>query len=237
MIRIASTISDRAAAAHARARLTAHGRAVAPADALEQPGVQGEPLILVWSAAAAADPAVETAILHAHDAGQPMVVVAADDAPLSRWIDHLQPIALSSDPDLAAVRAAIDAAEAGHFQMRVRTPAAQRANRVTGAVVAVIALVIFGFGLYGVGVLGIQRPSAEFDAVETEIILTRDVLARPELDRYARFLPANPADPAVDFAPTLRLVPTAYRPLLSMTATAYAQGTPLPPTLTPVPGE
>lgn len=237
MIRIAAVEKDAAAVEQVRAELTRTGYEVAPGNGLTEAGGRADVLVVILSPASANDLRMETALFTALDRSQHIVALAAQPTETPRWIDHLTVVDLRNDPQLRATRELLDAALAGdgNAPMRVRTPATQRSNQRIGLITGAIALIMFGVGLYAVGVLGIQAPQGEFDTVETEIVETRDILVRPELDNYAQFLPdrTQAALGAVDYAPTLRLVPTAYRPLMAQTATAYAQGTPLPPRVTP----
>jgi hypothetical protein len=127
---------------------------------------------------------------------------------------------------LDSLRAPLDAALASDAPapLKVLTPATRRANRNAGLIVGAVVLLMFLLGLYGIGVLGIQAPQDEYNAVDTEAALTRDVIVRPELEIYSRFLPRS-TDDAMNYAATLQAVPTVYRPLMAVTATAYAQGT------------
>lgn len=237
MIRLAAVESDSAAAERVRAELSRIGYAVASGNGLAEPGARADVLTAILSPAAARDARMETALLAALDRGQRIVALAAQPTEIPRWIDHLVVVDLRTDTDLRAARELLDAALAsdGGEPMRVRTPSAQRTNQRLGLIAGVLALIMFGAGIYAVGVLGIQAPQAELDNVDTEVMETRDILVRPELDNYAQFLPdrTQAALGGIDYAPTLRLVPTAYRPLMAQTATAYAQGTALPATVTP----
>jgi len=89
------------------------------------------------------------------------------------------------------------------------------------------------------------KARVDLPCVETAAAATRDYLAAPELARYAQFLPASADEAAaVDYLPTLMAVPTIYRPLMALTATAHAANDfrlvtaapPLTATPTPTPG-
>jgi hypothetical protein len=104
------------------------------------------------------------------------------------------------------------------LHMKVRTPGVKASNRRTGYIVAAAAIVMFLLGLYGVGVLGIQRPEDEYEAVETEVILTRDSYINNALPRST--------EDAANFQATVRAAAPTLRPILAATATSIAAGTP-----------
>ncbi|MGQ9910202.1 MAG: hypothetical protein ACUVS2_15355 [Candidatus Flexifilum sp.] len=181
--------------------------------------------IAVMSQAAFDDARTYEQVEAALDAGQHVVFVAREALKLPRTVDHLPVIDYTSGSGPQTLRETVTAlsAEGARLPLKVRTASVRRANRQAGIIVGAIVLFMFAVGLYGVGVLGIQAPREEYNAVETEAALTRDFLAAPELAVYARFLPGNAATAAaVDYQPTLNAVPTVYRPLMALTATAYA---------------
>lgn len=181
--------------------------------------------IAVMSQAAFDDARIYEQIEAALDAGQHVVFVAREPLKLPRTVDHLRVIDYTSGDGPQTLRETIAAlsAEGARLPLKVRTASVRRANRQAGIVIGAIVLFMFAVGVYGVGVLGIQAPRDEYNAVETQAAMTRDFLAAPELAVYARFLPGNAATAAaVDYQPTLNAVPTVYRPLMALTATAYA---------------
>lgn len=182
--------------------------------------------VAVMSQAGFDDARIYEQIEAALDAGQHVIFVARGALKLPRTVDHLRVIDYTANDGPQILRETIAAlsAEGTRLPLKVRTASVRRANRRAGIVVGAIVLFMFAVGLYGVGVLGIQAPREEYNAVETEAALTRDFLAAPELAVYARFLPGNAATAAaVDYQPTLNAVPTVYRPLMALTATAYAE--------------
>lgn len=200
-------------------------------------------VLLVLGASSWTDADLRRQAEAALDAGQHIVIVSEGAVTPPKLIDHLRTVDYmqpGASSTLAEVLSTLRADD-GRLALRVRTPSVQRSNRRVGAIFAAMALVMFAAGLYAVGVLGIQRPDDEFDQVETEVAATRDALAAPELAVYAGFLPRDAeAAAAVDYLPTLMAVPTVYRPLMAMTATAYAANafqlvTATPPPATPEP--
>ena len=204
----------------------------------------GDTAVLLLSPAALADSAQQEELIRALDLSVHLVPVLAKPIQLPKLIDHLDVVDFSADYDFPVLRAQVDAELAPDAPLPVRalTPSVKRSNRNVGLVVGLAALIMFIAGLYAVGVLGIQAPIEEFNNDFTALALTRDLIAAPELAIYAQFIPRSTED-AANYAPTLRAVPTVYRPLVALTATAVSQGTLLPPTLeateavTEAPGE
>lgn len=190
--------------------------------------VHGDTAILVLSKPALNDAGLHAALTQALDLSIHIVPVMAQPVALPKMIDHLDVVDFSSDYDFALLRQQVDRELAPDAPLAVRalTPKVRRSNRMAGFVVGIAALVMFVAGLYAVGVLGIQAPIQEFNNDFTALALTRDIIAAPELEIYAQFLPKSTED-ADNYAPTLRAVPTVYRPLVALTATAVANGTPL----------
>lgn len=187
----------------------------------------GTPILIpILSPAALKDQALNDALIAALDRGQHITPVISASVEIPHLIDHLVFTDFTSGYNIDALKVNIDAALSPDtaLPMRVLTPSRQRANRSAGLVVGAVVLFMFVVGLYGIGVLKIQRPQEEYDGVETEFALTRDLLAAPELAIYGQFLPRS-TDEAANYEATLRAVPTVYRPLMAVTATAYAQGT------------
>jgi hypothetical protein len=191
-------------------------------------------LIVVLSPQTVENAALTNAMNTALDSGAHIVPVLTTALELPKLIDHIHPFDFSAGATVDQVQARlaeIATGEAGRA-LRVLTPTVRKSNRQTGLLLAVLVLGMFGVGLYGVGVLGIQAPRREFDAVETERALTREFFVIPELEQYALLLPRS-TEAAANYEATVRTVPTVYRSFVAGTATAFAQGTPLPPTLTP----
>lgn len=186
----------------------------------------GTPVVIpLLSPAALKDRAFNDAINAALDGGQHITpVIAAPIDAIPHVLDHLPAADMREGYALDALKANVDAALSpdARLPMRVLTPSRRQANRSAGLFVALLALIMFGVGLYGIGVLGIQRPQEEYDNIDTEVALTRNPLVAPVLATYAQFLPRS-SEEAANYESTLRAVPTVYRPLVMVTATAYAE--------------
>lgn len=230
MLKIAFVERDRPLAERMARDLQTAGYEVA-LDGLVSAGDREDVLIPIYSPVSSADAALERAVDAALDAGQHIVPVLTGGAVLPALLDHLNEANFNDGYTFEALEVRVKAALApdARLPLRVRTPAVKRANRRTGIIVAALALIMFAAGLYAVGVMGIQAPIKEFNTIETMVALTRDVLVAPELEIYARFLPRS-TEEAANYAPTLRAVPTVYRPLMALTATAYSLGTLQPET-------
>ncbi len=203
----------------------------------------GDTAVLVLSPQALADAAQQAELIRALDLSVHLVPVMVKPVPLPKWIDHLEVVDFSESYDFPLLRAQVDAELAPDAPLPVRalTPSVKRSNRNVGIVVGLAAFIMFVAGLYAVGVLGIHAPVQEFNNDFTALALTRDVVAAPALEEYSHYLPRSTED-AANYSATLRAVPTVYRPLVALTATAVSQGTLLPPTrvtaeaVTPTPG-
>jgi hypothetical protein len=167
--------------------------------------------IVVLSPAAEQDEILQAAIVEALDNGQRIVPVLAAPTRLPDVIAHLEPIDFSGGYDLEALRTRLT--DHG-TPMKVHTPSVRKVNRFDGyfllAVVAFCFLVALFFVAGGV----IRNPDAEYAAVETEIVLTRNYYVEANLPRSTQ--------EAAEFASTVQAAPTALRPALSATATAVA---------------
>lgn len=220
MLKLLYTADDRALAERIAADFRATGYDVeggAPA--------RGDVVIVLLSPAALADSALQNGLVGALDLSLHVVPVMAHPVALPKLIDHLDVVNFGDGYDFAVLRQQVDVATSGDapLPVRVLTPSVRRSNRTVGIVVAIAALVMFAAGLYAVGVLHIQAPIEEFNSEETMFAATRDVLAAPQLRIYAQFLPRT-TEEAANYLPTLIAVPTVYRPLMAMTATAVAAG-------------
>ncbi|MBK8020580.1 MAG: hypothetical protein IPK19_03895 [Chloroflexi bacterium] len=229
MIRIISSAANAARANEVMADLKQVGisaEAGAPA--------RGDVLVAVLSSADAEK--LPGAAIDALDMGLHLLIVKLEPFELPKLIDHVPSVDIAA-PDyrqqLAAHIADLSSGNAP-YAMRVRTPKVKQSNRSTGILVGSLALIMFIIGLIGVGVFGLQAPREEYDDIDTQVALTRDYLAGPELQYFSTWLPRSTED-AANYEATLQQLPTAYRPLMGLTVTAYALGTPLPPITTPVP--
>ncbi len=175
-------------------------------------------------------------LIAALDMSLHIVVLATEPIELPRLINHL-PVIDAGAPDALdrlVERIALASAPDAPLPLRVLTPTVARANRSAGVWVTGIVLIMFVAALIGVGVFGLQRPNTEYELLDTAVALTRDFYLEPELLYFSTWLPRSTED-ARNYSATLQQLPTAWRPLMGLTVTAYAQGTPLPPITTPVP--
>ena len=167
--------------------------------------------IFVLSPQAVADPDVQAAVVDAIDQHRHIIPVLAKPAPLPPLIEHMEPVDFSSSYDFDRLIARL-AASSDEMQMKVLTPKTVTSNRRIGVIVAFFAIVMFVAGLYGVGVMGLQAPADEYNAVETEIIQTRNAYIDAALPRST--------EDALSFQATVDGAAPTLRPLLVATATA-----------------
>lgn len=220
MLKLIYTGQDAAVAERLGAQLRAAGYEVS--DGMVG---RGDVALVLLSPASAADSAVQAAINQALDASVHLVPVEVKPVEPPPLIAHLGAVDVN---DFDSIRAWVDtelSPEAG-LAMRALTPKARRANRTSGLVLGAVALAVFIVGLIAVGVFHLQAPVEEYNNIDTMAAATRDILAAPQLKIYSQFLPQS-TEQAANYLPTLMAVPTAYRPLMAMTATAIA-ATPAP---------
>ncbi len=197
---------------------------------------KGNFLLLVYSDDALKDEVVRSAVYWTFDNNQNTLIVTRGQVELPHILDHLTPIDLNSDPQLAAVQAQIvyltgtDAPK----PMRVLTPTVRKSNRAVAAVFILLATAMFCIGLVAIGGRVARPPEAEYNAVETAIQGTIAIEIQTELDQYVGFLPRSTED-AANYAATLQQVPTRYRPFMAETATSVALQTQSLATATPEP--
>jgi hypothetical protein len=170
-------------------------------------------VIVILSPAAAQDEQVQAAINQSLDKGERLIPVLAAPTPLPEIIEHLEPVDFSVRYDADALRARLT--DAG-TPMKVRTPAVRKLNRFDGYFMLAVVLFCFVVGLFFVAGGVIRNPDAEYAAVETEIVLTRNYYVDANLPHSTQ--------EAAEFASTVQAAPTALRPFLSATATAVAGG-------------
>jgi hypothetical protein len=183
-------------------------------------------LVALISPSAVNDADVLRQIDTANSQGQTIVPVFVQDAALPSEIAHLKTI------DFRGGAYPFESLKDRVMGLNAAAPDLKKRNQRAGLVVALIALFIFGVGLYAVGVLGIHAPQEEFEEVETARMDQRNTLIAPTLE---------PLIPVGQFAIsqfeiTVTHVPTRLRAYLIQTVTATAQGTFIP-TLTPRPTE
>ena len=170
-------------------------------------------LIVVMSPRANEDETVQAAIIRAWDDGLRIIPVLAARTPLPRMIEHLEPIDFSVGYDFEALRARL--LDSG-MPLKVHTPTVRTANRRAAYVAVAVAVLWFLIGLLLIGGGAVAFPEEEYDAVETEVVLTRNALLE-------RNIPHSTQE-AAEFPSTLQAAPTAQRPYLIATATAQAGG-------------
>ena len=228
MLKLLYNATDARLANRIESDLRDAGYELLPAD---QGMTRDDVLIPILSPAAQRERAIQDAIDAALDRSQHVLPVIAQPVEIPRTIDHLPMLDYSDAYDFAALKANVDAALTpnARLPLKVLTSSTRRANRAAGLVVALIAVLMFLVGLYAVGVLKIQMPQEEFSAVDTEAAMTRDAIVAPELEIYGQFLPRSTED-AANYPATLQAVPTVYRSLMALTATAHTQGTVIAPT-------
>lgn len=219
------------------------GRASGVIEDLNRAGVQAEggtPQkgdVVVAVLGAPDSGAVPDSVLKALDLSLHMVIVRTESFQLPKLINHLTAIDLASATyreELVAALQTLSAPDAG-LALKVLTPNTKRSNRSAGVIVAIIAIFMFAVGIYGVAVLNLEAPQDEYAAVDTAAAMTIQFYVGPELQYFSTWLPRSAEDEA-NFEATLQQLPTAYRPLMGLTMTQYAEGTAMPtiaPTMTP----
>lgn len=173
----------------------------------------GETVLVLVSSHSASDAQVRSDLVRALDNNRRIVPVLVEAAELPKMIEHLEPVDFTRGANMDALRTRL-ADVTRELHLKVHTPSVQAANRRTAIVVAVGAIIMFIAALYGVGVLGIQAPQEEYDAVETQIIETRNAYIEDVLPRST--------EDALNFEATVQDAAPTLRPLLSATATAVA---------------
>jgi hypothetical protein len=212
-ITIVHAPGDRNLAARLRGDLEAAGWSVAES---VQPG--REPLLLaVLSPEAREDRAVQGAIIDALENRQHVIPVLAAPVELPRLIDHLPPLDFSQSYDAAPLLQRAEALNAPGAPppLTTHTPSVRASNRRAGLIAGVLALLMFALGIYLIAFEGLGPPTEEFDAVETEIVLTRNYFIDSALPRST--------EDAEQFAVTYDAARSDTQPALGATATAIAE--------------
>jgi hypothetical protein len=168
-------------------------------------------LIVVVSPSANDDETVQAVISRALDEGQRIIPVLAAPTPLPSMIEHLEPVDFSAGYDFDALRTRLTESAMSMKRQTVRT-----ANRRAAYVAVTVALLWFLIGLLLIGGGAIAFPEQEYDAVETEVVLTRNAILEQNIPHSTQ--------EAAEFASTVQAAPTAQRPYLIATATAQASG-------------
>lgn len=179
----------------------------------------GRDALLIAVLSAVDDAHTQAAIIAALENQQHILpVMASAPARLPRLIDHLQPLDFSQSYDAGMLLARVrdltrpDAPP----PLAVLTPARQAANRRAGYLIAGIAALMFVIALLLIALADLEAPAEEYNAIETQIILTRNYFIDNDLPRTT--------EQAASFPATLDAAPTRSRDLLIATATAIAGG-------------
>lgn len=181
------------------------------------PSARDALLVIVLSAGD--DVNTQKAIIAALENQQHILLVKGSaQARPPRLIDHLQPLDFSQSYDTGSLLARVRdlARPDAPPPLAVLTPARQAANRRAGYIIAGIALFMFIIALLLIALADLEAPAAEYNAIETEIILTRNYFIDNDLPRTT--------EQAANFPVTLDAAPTRSRDLLIATATAIAGG-------------
>ena len=166
----------------------------------------------------------DAAFLHALDAandfGQNTVAVLAKPVELPKNLNHFAPIDFSGGYPLAELRAQVDALSGDKppFAVRMHTSKVRASNRRAGFVLIGLVLFLFVVGSILIIMFDIESPEEEYQAVDTEVALTRDFMIGPTLQFLATALPRS-TEQAQAFPETLEAVSTAIRPFFGATAT------------------
>lgn len=217
MITLISHPADRAFADRLTADLRAAGYTVF--DSI-QPG-RGNVLVAIISPDALADDAFNHALQAANDLGQNMVGVQARPVAIPDDLDHVTLLDFETAYPLDELRAHVDAlsGDKAPYPVRMQTPRVRASNRRAGVALGLLVLVMFVVASIAIILFDIESPQDEYDAVDTQVALTRDVYIQPTMQFLATVLPRN-TEAAASFHETLEAVPTLVRPFLGGTATA-----------------
>lgn len=230
MIRVVSSAANTSRTQVLAQDLTASGK---PAEV----GAPQKGDIVVAILSPAEHDAIPSGVVEALDLGLHIVVARTEPFDLPKLINHLAAVDLASADARQQLLEEIELLSSSDapLALKVLTPNTRRSNRSTGIYVVAIVLFMFVVGLIGVGVFHWQAPQEEYAAIDTMAAQTRDFFVGPELLYFSTWLPRSTED-AAHYSATLSQLPTAYRPLMGLTVTAYAQGTPLP-TIAPTQNE
>lgn len=179
----------------------------------QQAPLNTDAVILLLSEASLRDATLQQRINLAIDHNKQIIPVALTPLKLPVLIEHLDVVDFSEGDDFPALVEALQTPPSP-LHMKVITPAVQASNRRVGAIFGLIATVMFVVGLIMVGVYGVHLPTDEYDAIETQIILTRNYY----IDRS---MPRSTED-TLNFEATIQAVPS-LSPFIRATATALAR--------------
>lgn len=185
-----------------------------------QPGANAI-VIALLSPAALNDPAFMDGLYEALDASQWVLPVRAQPVDVPHEIDHLPVVDVTDGYDYAVLRGQINTIEEspGRYPVRVRTPKVRRSNRRTGIVLAALVLAMFVFSTWAIIMFDIEAPREEFEAEDTALAQTRDVLITETMAYLSTFQPRS-TEAAEAFPATVDAVSTRVQPFFAGTATA-----------------
>jgi hypothetical protein len=185
-----------------------------------QPGADSM-AVVVLSPAAWDDRALKDNLYAALDNGQWVIPVIARPMDIPKLINHLEVVDATGGYDFAALDRRIKDIQASpeRFPVRVHTPKVRQANRRTGAVLVSLVALLFVISLWAIIAFDIEAPQEEFEAEDTRLAETRDVLITETMAWLATSLPRS-TEQAEAFPATLRAAQTRVRPFFGGTATA-----------------
>jgi len=217
MITLLNTPADRALADRIAADLRATG--VTVTDAL-QTGRQ-HVVVALLSPDSVRDAAFVRALDAANDFGQNTVAVLVKPVDLPRNLNHFAPIDFTAGYPIAELRAQVDtlSGDKPAYAMRMQTSKVRASNRRAGIVLVGLVAFLFVVGSIMIILFDIESPADEYEAVDTEVALTRDVMIGPTMQFLATALPRS-TEQAQAFPETLEAISTVIRPLFAATATA-----------------
>ena len=217
MITLLNSPADRALADHITADLRASGATVA--DAI-QTGRQ-HVVVALLSPDSVGDPAFIRALEAANDFGQNMVAVLVRPVELPSNLEHFAPIDFSDGYPIDALRAQVAALSGDKppYALRMQTSKVRASNRRAGVILIGLVIFLFVVGSIMIILFDIESPADEYEAVDTQVALTRDVMIGPTMQFLSTALPRS-TEQAQAFPETLEAVSTVIRPLFAATATA-----------------
>lgn len=219
MISLISVAADRALADRLTAELRAAGHTVF--DAI-QPG-RDNIVVALLSPEAVADPAFVNALDAANDFGQNMVAVLARPVDLPKNLDHFKPLDFASAAPVPELLAQVERLSSdAPYALRMQTGKVRAANRRALLFFGVLVVGMFIIASIMIILFDIESPADEYEAVDTQVALTRDAIIGPTMEYLSTVLPRS-TEAAEAFPETLEPIPTVLRPLVALTATAISE--------------
>lgn len=220
MITVLNVPADKALAERIAADLRATGAEVT--DSI-QTGRQNV-VVALFSPDSLADAAFLRALDAANDFGQNTLAVQVKPAELPKNLNHFAPIDFSTDYPIATLREQVALLTSGKlpYALRMQTGKVRASNRRAGFVLFGLVLFLFVVGSIMIILFDIESPADEYEAVDTEVALTRDVMIGPTMQYLSTALPRS-TEQAQAFPETLEAVSTVIRPLFAATATTINQ--------------